>query len=336
MKGVARHAAWCEWNEEKDENRKVEIAKQIARVFGYPTNDASLDKFLEDLGDKERRSGCVSFWAAIPKGKASLVTDIVNCHHKDYYNGSKPDAYDDEKLIPVFFPAVEKGATFLFTLVPMRGAANEDLQQAKAWLIKAITESGVGAKTSAGYGWFDYSKEAEEKRAKDAEAKRECERLEKERSERAGNLTMRIAEFDKKSVSSEDFKKEGQDLNSDISAFNEWAEKNGLPVLSSDLVSKFEKKKNQRAPVSAESLLNEWEGKSAQDCALTHYVMQFKAKSEKDKAEIVSVLRTHEVWRNYLRAGNFTDLKKKHQAPLREQVNAIREFAKTMPEGKMP
>ena len=68
---------------------------------------------------------------------------------------------------------------------------------------------------------------------------------------------------------------------------------------------------------------------------MTHYVMQFKAKSDKDKAKIVSVLRTHEVWK-YLKAGNFTDVKKKHQAPLREQVEAIRAFAKTTPEGKMP
>ena len=68
---------------------------------------------------------------------------------------------------------------------------------------------------------------------------------------------------------------------------------------------------------------------------MTHYVMQFKAKSTEDKAKIVSVLRTHEVWK-YLKAGNFTDVKKKHQAPLREQVEAIRAFAKTTPEGKMP
>ena len=321
VKGVARHAAWCEWNEAEGEE-KQKIAKKIARIFGYPTGDEGLDKFLGDLGDKERRSGCISFWAATPETKARLVTDIVNCHHKDYYAGSKPEAYDDEKPIPIFFPAVEKGATFLFTLVPMRGAAGDDLVQAKAWLTKAIQESGVGAKTSAGYGWFDYSEEAEQERAKVAEAKR-AEEAYKNLAQNLHNRIFALAAMDEKT---EEFAKE-------IAAI-EFAMKD-VKLPQSD-IDEFNKQK-RRVPQASlqDTLLREWSGKKSQDCVLTHYVMQFKAKSEKDKAEIVSVLRTHEVWR-YLKAGNFTDLKKKHQAPLREQVEAIRTFAKTTPEGKMP
>ena len=57
--------------------------------------------------------------------------------------------------------------------------------------------------------------------------------------------------------------------------------------------------------------------------------------SDEVKAAVVAVLRDHQVWK-YLRVGDFTEIKKKNQAPLRQQVDAIRAFAKATPEGKMP
>lgn len=178
VKGVARHAAWCEWNAEADDAKKADIARRIAVVFGYPTMDKGLDEYLADRGCDERRSGAVTFFAAEPEnGKAPLVTDIVNCHHRKYYDGSQPDATDDEQPNPQFFPAVEAGATFVFTIAPVSRAkfggvasplpngassatpAGRDvpaaLADAKRWLKAALTENGVGAKTSAGYGWFE-------------------------------------------------------------------------------------------------------------------------------------------------------------------------------------
>ena len=161
VKGVARHTAWCDWNE-ADEPRMEQVARKMARIFGYPTGDKGLDAYLRNLKCDTRRGGCVSFWAAVPDGRADLATDIVNCHHKDYYGGNRPEATDDEAPNPQFFPAVESDVSFLFTLVPLRGAGADDLELAKKWLIKAITENGVGAKTSAGYGWFAYSQEMED------------------------------------------------------------------------------------------------------------------------------------------------------------------------------
>lgn len=156
VKGVARHAAWCAWNE-AEEHEKARIAQDIARIFGYPTNDKGLDSYLEERGYGTKRGGCISFWAAEPDGKASLVTDIVNCHHMKYYGSDDPStATDDESPNPQFFPAVEKDNTFVFTLVPVRDVGEAERDLAKKWLIQAITENGVGAKTSAGYGWFEY------------------------------------------------------------------------------------------------------------------------------------------------------------------------------------
>lgn len=82
VKGIARHAAWGEWHEAKEPEKEC-IAQDIARVFGYPTNDKGLDAYLEERGCDAKRGGCISFWAAEPDGKAGLVTDIVNCHRRE-------------------------------------------------------------------------------------------------------------------------------------------------------------------------------------------------------------------------------------------------------------
>ena len=159
VKGIARHAAWCEWKEEEDETKKKDIAIRIAETFGYPTGDKDgLDTYLADRGWKDKRiSGSIAFLPTIPDGKGQLVTDIVNCHHPDYYADKKLTAADDESPNPQFFPTVESGSRFLFTLVPVR--TSDRLADAKKWLVRAITLWGAGAKTAAGYGWFSYSEE---------------------------------------------------------------------------------------------------------------------------------------------------------------------------------
>lgn len=164
LKGVARHVAWCEWDEERDPAKKRECARRLAKIFGYPTMDGKLDEMLASDGWKDcRQSGYVSFLPAVPRTKANLVADLVNCHHAKYYSGRREKADDVESPIPNFFPAVEAGCQFLFTLVPVRGAADWMLEQAKDWLLKGIQLSGIGSKTAAGYGWFSYDAEENEK-----------------------------------------------------------------------------------------------------------------------------------------------------------------------------
>ncbi len=155
VKGLARHAAWLAWNVAEGEE-KTEIERKMGLVFGDTA-----------------RGGGVAFLAAVPEGAAALAMDLVNCHHPKYYAGKKEDATDDESPNPQFFPVVETGATFRFTLVPLRRLGPERaalLVQAKAWLIEALTVSGAGAKTAAGYGWFSYDAakaEREEKEERD-------------------------------------------------------------------------------------------------------------------------------------------------------------------------
>lgn len=157
VKGLARHAAWCEWNAEKDEAKKREIASEIVAVFGYPTGDETLDSELKSLEQTPCR-GSICFLAAVPEEKVKLTSDVLTCHHKKYYSPKEKQsiALDNEEPNIQFFPTVKEGSKFTFQLLSLRESTNQLLAIAKKWLIKAITLYGIGAKTAAGYGWFSY------------------------------------------------------------------------------------------------------------------------------------------------------------------------------------
>lgn len=191
VKGIARHAAWCEWHT-AIEPQKAKIAKDIAAIFGFPTGDKKgLDAYLAELGFQDTSAGKIAFLAAAPneEKKPVLMMDIVNCHHMKYYASDDPhaQALDNEAPNPQFFPVVQAGTTFRFTLVPLREDAL--LEQAKKWLLAAIENHGAGAKTSSGYGWFsedvEYTQrlQARESAKQQAEAERKAQALEKQRQE---------------------------------------------------------------------------------------------------------------------------------------------------------
>jgi len=168
VKGLARHAAWLEWQAAEGAAKEA-LADTMSRVFGDTA-----------------RGGGVAFLNAVPQGPVSLAVDIVNCHHPKYYGASPsddPTAYDNESPNPQFFPTVEAGAEFRFTLVPLSRLTDTDrlLGQAKAWLIAALTLHGAGAKTAAGYGWFLYDAEREAREMAETHARQEREAAESKR-----------------------------------------------------------------------------------------------------------------------------------------------------------
>ena len=91
-----------------------------------------------------------------PGRLCALEMDILTCHHGDYYNSSDAAkiAADIEEPVPVAFPAVAAGHVFKFCLVALRGCRADCADQARAWLMEGLQTLGLGAKTSAGYGWF--------------------------------------------------------------------------------------------------------------------------------------------------------------------------------------
>ena len=116
-----------------------------------------------------------------PLGKLEL--DVVTCHHGKYYSKAKdrsgslvmPVALDTEEPVPVVFPAVAAGHVFAFALLSMRGYPRQLLDQARTWLANGLANFGLGAKTAAGYGWFDASQQFNERVIAKLQAQKQAE-----------------------------------------------------------------------------------------------------------------------------------------------------------------
>ncbi len=232
LKGIARHLAWCHWQEAPNgSDEKRQQALKLALTFGYPAGDplprskkeqekrASKTDFLDEylaqhfphlFGTQTDAAfgGLVSFLPAFPvavdKQRPLLTKDITTCHHMKYYSNKQPVAFDNEQPNVLPFPAVEAGAFFEFTVVPVRrefGAGRfaqflqkefNPLEYALECLQTALEEYGVGAKTATGYGWFEQDQDAEKhvegKRNAALEAEEERKRLEEEERRRREQL----------------------------------------------------------------------------------------------------------------------------------------------------
>jgi CRISPR/Cas system CMR subunit Cmr6 (Cas7 group RAMP superfamily) len=139
-----------------------------------------------------------------PAALGKLELDVLTCHHPAYYQGKQKVATDDEDPNPVLFPAVAAGHVFAFAMMPLRNCAKGLLDTAREWLSDGLSTFGLGAKTAAGYGWFDCSdglqqavKEAirkaeiqeTERRQKETEAAAQRTREEAERKRKAEQKT---------------------------------------------------------------------------------------------------------------------------------------------------
>ncbi|MFQ5741012.1 MAG: type III-B CRISPR module RAMP protein Cmr6 [Acidobacteriota bacterium] len=199
LKGISRAAAL-------ESTASASDLPAILAVFGWGAADPYLKQIDAPSGALSSGfAGSVSFLPAYPTGAVQLCADIVTCHHPDYYRSddSSRRALDIENPIPNIFPAVETGCDFVFVLAlcltetRMRHlrkslslpAEFDPLQNARDWLILALTDHGAGAKTAAGYGWFQFDAEAEARRDQAREKEREQqERLRRQQQARAERL----------------------------------------------------------------------------------------------------------------------------------------------------
>lgn len=137
------------------------------RSFSTDT-DAFIDWFRFIFG-WQGEAGAICFTDAKYAGNdiPKYASDVMTPHYVNYYteNGSKPPSEDDNPN-PVSFIAVDEGNTFAFGLIPRLSAfaifeeQDQDtklttaLDVTQEWLIKALTQLGIGSKTTAGYGFF--------------------------------------------------------------------------------------------------------------------------------------------------------------------------------------
>jgi CRISPR-associated protein Cmr6 len=215
---IARVFGWCEqdWSEgEKDRLLVSDFAwacggdfteiwavacARLREAFGWSISDKNIERPWKELPNF---AGSVSFMPAYPVdlGKVGVVDgfelrvprtgelelDVVTCHHRRYYQGdpeySRPDhlAPDTEEPIPVVFPAVAPGHVFAFAVLPLRNSNAALMDLAAGWLKEGIAVYGIGAKTGAGYGWFDASQGVQSAVSAAVEQQEEARRKEFER-----------------------------------------------------------------------------------------------------------------------------------------------------------
>ncbi|RLI81160.1 hypothetical protein DRP04_06735 [Archaeoglobales archaeon] len=113
------------------------------------------DEIIEIFGSQNKK-GRVIFFDALPiieQNKDFIVLDVMNVHYRDYYqdeSGGTPPG-DWMNPSPVFFLAVE-GIKFKFVVA----SRDSNLAERVMRLLKeAVKKIGIGAKTSAGYGYFE-------------------------------------------------------------------------------------------------------------------------------------------------------------------------------------
>ncbi|MCL2410416.1 MAG: type III-B CRISPR module RAMP protein Cmr6 [Treponema sp.] len=113
--------------------------------------------FKKAFGTQDN-AGEIIFLDAYPKKCEKLELEIMNPHYGDYYSGKTAAPTDNQKPNPIKFYAVPEKTEFIFRLASNRqnlkqlaicGKSLPDL------LSKMLCEIGIGAKTSAGYGWFN-------------------------------------------------------------------------------------------------------------------------------------------------------------------------------------
>ena len=164
VKGITRHWAVQKFAEKFKELQKTSFEDAVRKVDDALENGRDLRMELDGIKFKElidifgtqREKGKVIFFDALPiieGNRDFIVLDVMNVHYGDYYqdeSGKTPPG-DWMNPTPIFFLAVEKGTKFRFSLA----SKYENLARISMKLLKeALKNFGIGAKTSAGYGYF--------------------------------------------------------------------------------------------------------------------------------------------------------------------------------------
>lgn len=141
--------------------------KGLARAYATTVARASVEEIRAVFGPEEIRSdsdaatGGVVFYDAWPVTWPKLIVDILNNHHREYYEGKCPPV-DWEDPVPVHFLAVPAGVEFEFAVGARNRAVSEAARLtrlAREWIEGGLKWLGAGAKTNAGYGRFETGRE---------------------------------------------------------------------------------------------------------------------------------------------------------------------------------
>lgn len=170
VKGITRH-----WGVVKLADELVnETSQNVGSIIEYVSRSLEkgeitkeLFEILEKTSDKEQfktefnqlveifgtqnQEGKIIFFDAMPLKFPELDIDIMNPHYAEYYSGKKPPA-DYLNPTPIFFITVGKNSKFSFSIGTNDNNKVNLLETAFNLLKESLSNHGIGAKTSLGYG----------------------------------------------------------------------------------------------------------------------------------------------------------------------------------------
>ena len=127
----------------------------------------TLAEAREIFGTTSRKGGII-FADAMPlpisEQRSMLTMDVITPHYSEYYSSASPnikqpaDIYDPT---PIAFLTVKPHVSFYFPIVARTDCGL--LEKAKLLVIAAMTNYGVGGKTSVNYGYFKKVNETQRK-----------------------------------------------------------------------------------------------------------------------------------------------------------------------------
>ncbi len=125
----------------------------IAEKFNNKEEEALEDEpFVKVFGNQEQ-AGKIIFFDAFPTEAPSIEPDVMNVHYPDYYSKDNVPPTDYQNPNPIFFLAVK--GKFCFVIGSKHGRVEDFKIKDKSiaqWLVEALTNHGIGAKTAVGYG----------------------------------------------------------------------------------------------------------------------------------------------------------------------------------------
>ncbi len=197
LKGIAKHWAILKLAESEARKNTDKDFYSIAKNFQNELESGNVEKYgglsiivndgnklieikfeeLIDIFGTQKYKGKIIFFDAFPHPKNFTLRgdffklDIMNPHYFKYYSAKSDDLSKDENAPgdwhepkPIFFLTVPENIEFVFAIGILEDKNDELLNKAKALLIEALREHGVGAKTAIGYGRFhDLSRQSPQK-----------------------------------------------------------------------------------------------------------------------------------------------------------------------------
>jgi CRISPR-associated protein Cmr6 len=144
-------STWACWEEHFNEAdgsfREFTITSTQRRDFRQTAPALASAIFGDDSEGGSTAAGAVNFLGAFPSKPPRLELDIVTPHTDA--NGR------DRNPVPNPFLAIAAGTPWRFAFLATREKdATIHLAQVESWLTEALEQSGIGAKTAAGYGRF--------------------------------------------------------------------------------------------------------------------------------------------------------------------------------------